>query len=259
MFWGFSKALTFSLSLTHTDTFPFLPSVFDCSDWCHVLKASAWSALYLYKHPFIESALFSVCSARFSSLRCRCVLRAFASCLEELRLLTPALVPYGPLYKVRNCQQTNWQQSPPTAAGEREHLKKREKNVYVWAGGQNERWTEMEDELEGEKIGLLLTLRNPPALRSGLWEVLPSFSEISQPRGGRLEQTGGIACRPSIAATWAETGKSGCLIQGNNWSNSKCWRETRQVRPHQTSFKRCHMSRFVLHYSLCYCEKTCWR
>ena len=27
----------------------------------------------------------------------------------------------------------------------------------------------MEDELEGEKIGLLLTLRNPPALRSGLW------------------------------------------------------------------------------------------
>lgn len=128
MFWGFSKALTFSLSLTHTLTlFPFLPSVLDCSDWCHVLKASAWSSLYLYKHPFIESALFSVCSARFSSLRCRCVLRAFASCLEELRLLTPALVPYGPLYKVRNCQQTNWQQSPPTAAGERESLKKRKK------------------------------------------------------------------------------------------------------------------------------------
>ena len=52
----------------------------------------------------------------------------------------------------------------------------------MWARGQNERWAEMEDELEGEKIGLLLTLHNPPALGRVCGSAAVFFGDFSAVR-----------------------------------------------------------------------------
>ena len=209
MFWVYSKAFTFSLSHTHTDTFPFPPLCIRLQWLVPRFKGFGMKLSLPLQTPFHGECFIFRLLCSFSSFRCRSVLRAFASCLEELRLLTPALVPYGPLYKDRHCQQTNWQQSPPTAAGERENLKRGEKKkkTYTCEPGDRMRgglrWKMSWRERRLASCWGCIILQ--PSV--GSVEVLLSFSEISQPCGGRLERAGGIACRPSISATWAETGK----------------------------------------------------
>lgn len=128
------------------------------------------------------------------------MLKVFASCLGERRLLTPAPVTYSPLHKDQNHQQTNRQQSP----------KKLQKLQGMWENIKREkmylcrRLTEVEDELEGEKIGLLLTAHKAAGLGQACEEVLLSSQWILQPRGGRLQRVGDITCPTSITATWAQ-------------------------------------------------------
>lgn len=56
----------------------------------------------------------------------------------------------------------------------------------------------MEDELEGKKIGLVLTVHNAAGFGQVYEEVLSS-QWFLQPCGGRLERLGDIACHVSIA------------------------------------------------------------
>lgn len=129
-------------------------------------------------------------------------LKAFASWLEEQRFYTTSPVPYSPGYKDQNRQTDG--NLPKSCRGEGKYKERK----CAMLGGEYERSTEVEDELEGEKIGLLLTVHKAPGLGQVCEEVLLSFQWFLQPCGGRRERVGDIVCCPSIAATWAQTVES---------------------------------------------------
>lgn len=61
-----------------------------------------------------------------------------------------------------------------------------------------ERLTEVEDELEREKIDLMLTVHIPASFGQVSKKALLSLHGFPQLFGGRLERPGDIACHPSI-------------------------------------------------------------
>lgn len=58
-----SLSINDTLVLTQADTFP--SSLLDHADCCHLLKALTWSSFQLHNNTSLQSASFSVCSARF--------------------------------------------------------------------------------------------------------------------------------------------------------------------------------------------------
>lgn len=75
----------------------------------------------------------------------------------------------------------------------------------------------MEDELEGEKIGLLLTVRKAPGLGQVGEEALLSFSVISTAAWCSARASGGYPMSSVYSGNMSsDCIKSGGLIWGNN-------------------------------------------